>query len=134
LTGSSGLLLNKKKETISIGRLGEILAADYLVRQRYVIVEKNYRKQYGEVDIIARDGGVLVFVEVKTRQSIAFGTPFEAVDARKQRQLSRIAQDYIQSRRLSEVPARFDVIAVRLNRDNQPAALDHLKNAFDFVL
>jgi putative endonuclease len=128
------LLLKRKKETVSIGRLGETLAFEYLVRQRYVIVERNYRKQCGEVDIIARDGETLVFVEVKTRQSTAFGTPFEAVDARKQRQLSRIAQEYIQSRRLGEAPARFDVIAVRLNRDNQPATFDHLKNAFDFVL
>jgi putative endonuclease len=128
------LLLKRKKETLSIGRLGETLAFAYLIRQRYVIVEKNYRKQYGEIDIIAWDGETLVFVEVKTRQSTVFGTPFEAVDVRKQRQLSRIAQEYIQSRRLDEAPARFDVIAVRLNRDNQPASLDHLKNAFDFVL
>jgi putative endonuclease len=75
-----------------------------------------------------------VFVEVKTRQTTVFGTPFEAVDSRKQRQISRIAQEYIQSHRLGDEPARFDVIAVRLERDNQPATIDHMKNAFDFVL
>jgi putative endonuclease len=128
------MLFRRKTETISTGRRGESLALEFLIGLRYAIVEKNYRKQYGEVDIIARDGDTLVFIEVKTRQTTVFGTPFEAVDARKQRQLSRIAQEYIQSHRLGDEPARFDVIAVRLERDNQSATIDHMKNAFDFVL
>jgi putative endonuclease len=128
------MLFRRKTETISTGRRGESLALEFLIGLRYAIVEKNYRKQYGEVDIIARDGDTLVFIEVKTRQTTVFGTPFEAVDARKQRQISRIAQEYIQSHRLGDEPARFDVIAVRLERDNQPATIDHMKNAFDFVL
>ena len=128
------MLFRRKTETISTGRRGESLALEFLIGLRYAIVEKNYRKQYGEVDIIARDGDTLVFIEVKTRQTTVFGTPFEAVDARKQRQISRIAQEYMQSHRLGDEPARFDVIAVRLERDNQPATIDHMKNAFDFVL
>jgi len=128
------LFVKNKQATAPTGRLGESLAVEFLIGQRYAIVEKNYRRSCGEVDIIARDGNTLVFVEVKTRHSTVFGTPFEAVDARKQRQLSRIAQEYLQTHRLSEAPARFDVIAVRLNRDNRPAVIDHMKNAFDFVL
>lgn len=128
------MIVKRKPATLPIGRLGEALATEFLTGQRYAIVEKNYRKSYGEVDIIARDGDTLVFVEVKTRQSTAFGTPFEAVDGRKQRQLSRVAQEYLQSQGLSDAPARFDVVAVRLDRDNRPAAIDHLKNAFDFAL
>jgi len=128
------VVLRKKKTTLPTGRLGESLAAEFLTRRRYVIVAKNYRKPYGEVDIIARDGDTLVFVEVKTRQSLEFGSAFEAVDGRKQRQLCRIAQEYLQSHGLLEAPARFDVIAVRLDNDNRPVAIDHIKNAFDFAL
>jgi len=126
-------LLRKKKATRLTGCFGEALAVEFLTRRRYAIVEVNYRKPYGEVDIIARDGDILVFVEVKTRKSSGFGTPFEAVDSRKQRQISRIAQEYLQSHGLLETSARFDVIAIRLDGD-QPAVIDHIKNAFDCVL
>jgi putative endonuclease len=125
------MLLRKKKATQPTGRQGESLAAEFLVKQRYVIVEYNYRKPYGEVDIIARDGGTLVFIEVKTRKSSGFGSAFEAVDGRKQRRLSRIAQEYLQSRGLLGSPARFDVVAIRLDGDNRPVTIDHIKNAFD---
>jgi TIGR00252 family protein len=127
------VLLQKKKATQSTGRLGESLAAEFLVKQRYVILAHNYRKPYGEVDIIARDGKTLVFVEVKTRISSDFGSPFEAVDVRKQRRISRIAQEYLQSYDLVGAPARFDVIAIRLDSDNRPVAIDHMQNAFDYV-
>lgn len=126
--------LKKKGATVPTGRLGESLAVEFLLGQCYIILEKNYRKPFGEVDIIARDRDILVFVEVKTRHSAMFGTPFEAVDGRKQRQISRVAQEYLQTRGLIDTPARFDVIAVRLGRDNRAAAIDHLKNAFDFAL
>lgn len=117
----------------AIGRRGEELAIEFLVRQRYRILERNYRKSFGEVDIIARDKNTLVFIEVKTRQSTRFGTPFEAVDIRKQRQLSRIAQEYLQSHDSADVSARFDVIAVRLDRGSRLVAIDHLQNAFEWV-
>lgn len=127
------MLLWKKKATQPTGRLGESLAAEFLVNQRYVILECNYRKPYGEVDIIARDGDTLVFVEVKTRKSSGFGSAFEAVDRRKQRHLSRIAQEYLQSHSMVGSPARFDVIAIQLDNDSQPVRIDHIKNAFDCV-
>lgn len=125
------MLWRANKTAQPTGRLGESLAAEFLAGQRYVVVERNYRKPYGEIDIIARDGETVVFVEVKTRKSTEFGSAFEAVDRRKQRQISRIAQEYLHSRNLLGSPARFDVIAIRLDADNRPTAIDHLQNAFD---
>lgn len=127
-------MLFKKNATAATGHQGEALALAYLLGQQYAIVEKNYRKACGEVDIIAKDRDTLVFVEVKSRTSKAFGTPFEAVDARKQRQLSRIAHEYLHTHQLGEASARFDVIAVLLHPDNRPATIEHIKNAFDFNL
>jgi putative endonuclease len=123
----------KKADTATTGRLGETYAAEYLVRQGYEILEKNYRRQFGEVDIVARDRGTLVFVEVKTRHSHHYGAPVEAVDKRKQRQLSKIAQGYLLSNQLHDTAARFDVIGVILDTNNQPAQIELIRNAFDFV-
>ncbi len=113
-----------------LGKRGEDLAASYLKKKGYSIVTRNYRKRFGEVDIIARDGDTLVFVEVKTRSSQRFGTGAEAVDLRKQQQLSRIAQDYLVSRQVEYHQARFDVIAVALANPQQPQ-FTHIKNAFE---
>jgi putative endonuclease len=123
----------KKKDITPTGRLGEAFAAEYLVRQGYEILEKNYRRQFGEVDIVARDRGTLVFVEVKTRHSHLYGAPVEAVDKRKQRQLSKIAQGYLLSCQLHDTAARFDVIGVTLDKNNQPAQIELIRNAFDFA-
>ncbi|MCW5203487.1 YraN family protein [Desulfobulbus sp. US2] len=113
---------NSRKAT---GRSGEALAAQYLEQQGYIILERNYRLRIGEVDIIARDGEYLVFIEVKTRRSTRFGSPFEAVDARKQQQIVKIASAYLQGK---ELPVRFDVVAVHLN--GQDVRIEVLKNAF----
>jgi putative endonuclease len=123
----------KKTDTATTGRLGETFAAEYLVRQGYEILEKNYRRQFGEVDIVARDRGTLVFVEVKTRHSHLYGAPVEAVDKRKQRQLSKIAQGYLLSSQLHDTAARFDVIGVTLDKNNQPAQIELIRDAFDFA-
>ena len=131
--------LQEGEETMSgvsasgaIGRRGEEIAIEYLKRLRYRILERNYRKSFGEVDIIASDKETVVFIEVKTRQSARFGSPFEAVDTRKQRQISRVAQEYLQSHGSTDVSARFDVIAVRIDRDNS-FAIDHLRDAFEWI-
>jgi len=127
------MFFRKKADTAATGRLGENFAIAYLVRQGYEILENNYRKQFGEVDIIAREQGAIVFIEVKTRHSNVFGTPSEAVNGRKQRQLSRIAQDYLLNHQLSDAAARFDVIGVTLDQHNRPAAIELIRNAFDAV-
>ncbi|MGI6655667.1 MAG: YraN family protein [Desulfobulbus sp.] len=114
------------------GRIGEELALDYLREQGYGIAEKNYRTPYGEVDIVARDGQTMVFVEVKTRSSSRFGTPFDAVDSRKQLHLCRAARAYLHCHGLAGTSARFDVISVELSRtDGGEPRITHLQNAFD---
>ena len=115
----------KDKET---GRVGEDAAVRYLEQQGYLILERNFRLRIGEVDIIARDGAYLVFIEVKTRRSNIFGSPFEAVNQRKQQRIARVALAYTARQRL-EVPVRFDVAAVHLA--GGAVRVELLKNAFE---
>jgi putative endonuclease len=113
-----------------IGGSGEDMAAAFLQGLGYVILTRNYRKRFGEIDIVAEEGNTLVFVEVKTRSSGAFGCPLEAVDDRKQRRMARAALDYLSSRKQHDRPARFDVVAVHLPPQGQPR-IEHVRNAFD---
>jgi putative endonuclease len=113
-----------------IGGRGEDIAAAFLQGLGYAILTRNYRKRFGEIDIVAEEGDTLVFVEVKTRSSVAFGSPLEAVDARKQRRMARAALDYLSSRKQHSRPARFDVVAVHLPTQGQPR-IEHVRNAFD---
>ena len=113
-----------------VGGSGEEIAAAFLRGLGYVILTRNYRKRFGEIDIVAEEGDTLVFVEVKTRTSDAFGSPLEAVDGRKQQRMARAALDYLSARKLHGRPARFDVVAVRLRGREQPR-IEHVRNAFD---
>ena len=112
------------------GQAGEELAADYLKRLGYELLGRNYRCRGGEVDIVARDGATLVFVEVKTRRSTAFGLPQQAVTQFKQRQIARAAQTWLAQHRKHGTSARFDVLSVLLLPD-RPAEIEHITNAFD---
>ena len=94
--------------------------------------EETFRCRWGEIDIVARDGDVLVFVEVKTRRTISFGPPQAAVTPFKQRQISKAALFWLARRRLQEVNARFDVIAILLCEHEVPA-IEHIKNAFELA-
>jgi putative endonuclease len=96
------------------GKKGEELAAAYLAQTGYRIVERNYRCVFGEIDIVAWEGEILVFVEVKSRRTEAFGAPQVAVGPAKQDKISRIALNYLSEKHLRRHPARFDVVAVRL--------------------
>ncbi|HHL35609.1 MAG TPA: YraN family protein [Desulfobulbaceae bacterium] len=118
------------KTTTSVGRYGEDIAAAWLSEHGYVIVERNYRRRFGEVDIIAEQDGYLVFIEVKTRSSSRFGTPFDAVTLKKQQQLSRIAGEYLQHHGQTNTRCRFDVLAVRLEA-GKPPKVDVIVNAFE---
>ena len=102
-------MLNRRQR---LGKSGEETVAEYLKKKGYTIVVVNYRCKVGEIDIIARDDSVLVFIEVKTRSDLKYGLPAEAVTPRKQRQISRAAQWYLTEKKLLDVPARFDVISV----------------------
>ena len=98
------------------GRLGERLARLRLVLSGYRIVEVNYRTRYGEIDIVARDGDELVFVEVKTKRSKEYGPPEEEVDGRKQQKLTRMALMYLAEKRGGhDAACRFDVVTVDLS-------------------
>jgi putative endonuclease len=99
---------------ISTGKRGEELAAAYLAKAGYRIIERNYRCFFGEIDIVAEEGETLVFVEVKSRRSAAYGDPQLAVGREKQKKISRIAMNYLTERHWCHRPARFDVVAVKM--------------------
>jgi putative endonuclease len=114
---------------LRFGALGEDAAAELLRKAGYRIVARNHRCSRGEVDVIAEKGDLLVFVEVRTRATAAFGGPEETVGTRKQRRVIAAARDYLAQRRGPPKAARFDVIAVVDGPSG--AALTHFENAFD---
>ncbi len=95
-----------------LGDTGEDLAAAALKKQGYKILERNYLTPLGEIDLIARQGKTLVIIEVKTRKSLRFGSPQEAVSAAKQAKLRRLADYYLKEKRLTGAPVRFDVVGI----------------------
>jgi putative endonuclease len=111
------------------GQHGEHLAADYLLQQGYRIQQQNYRCRSGEIDIIAWDGAVLVFVEVKTKGHVTFGAPQAMVDRRKQRTITQVAMTYVQQQHLQNTALRFDVVAVTLPPGGAPE-VTHVPAAF----
>lgn len=117
-------------ERKSLGKAGEDLAERYLKRQGYAIVERNYRCPLGEIDLIALNKRVVVFVEVKTRRVDTSGAPLESVNAVKQRRLKRTALHYLSKHRLHDRDVQFDVVGISLRSD--PPAVQHVRHAFDF--
>jgi putative endonuclease len=114
-----------------LGNYGEFLAKQYLKVQGYRILEENFRNKLGEIDLIAQDGKTICFVEVKTRQNLDQGQPFEAVTPWKIRKLSQMAMSYLKYRFHSlEIPSRFDVISIVQEKEKSPS-IQHIKNAFD---
>ena len=111
------------------GEAGEALAARLLSKRGYKILETNHRNPLGEIDLIARDGDSLVFVEVKTRKSLHFGNPKWAVTPRKQRKLSMVALYYLKTTGQSQSKARFDVVAIH-SAGPRPE-IEIVQNAFE---
>src|SRR5262249_27055021 len=113
----------------SLGKLGEDLAATALERLGYAILARRYRTRHGEIDLIAQDDAVTVFVEVKVRLSGSRGSAAEAVTRAKQRRLVSMAEDYLSRHALVDVPCRFDVVAI----DGEPDDVNVVvyRNAFD---
>jgi putative endonuclease len=112
--------------TREIGELGERQGLKHLKKAGYKIVEKNFRAIAGEIDIIARDKGDLVFVEIKLRTTSEFGTPGEAVDARKQGKIIRSALQYVKTKKISGANIRFDVLSIGPGEEE----INLIKNAF----
>ncbi|WP_375489517.1 YraN family protein [uncultured Jatrophihabitans sp.] len=119
----------------AVGRFGEQVAADLVCERGMQILDRNWRGPGGELDIVARDGATLVFVEVKTRSSRAYGLPAEAVDARKAARIRRLAGQWMTAHRDGGgVPfwqtVRFDVVSVIRDRAGSALDVDHLVGAF----
>jgi putative endonuclease len=115
----------------AVGRFGEDLAAEHLAVAGLAVLERNWRCREGELDIIARDGAELVFAEVKTRSSLAFGTPAEAIDPVKAARIRRLALRWIDEHRSDGFwqSVRFDVISVLRHRAGG-VEVQHLRGAF----
>jgi len=113
------------------GESSENLAVWYLKQNGYKIIEQNYRNRLGEIDIIAREKKTIVFVEVKSRKSIRYGSPKWAVTPKKQRKISMVALYYLKSTQQIDAKARFDVVAITSNRDEPQ--IEIVKNAFDLA-
>lgn len=118
----------KRKTT---GAIGEKLAADYLIKQGYEIIETNYRCKEGEVDIIARDNDFLVFIEVRTKNSRVFGSPEESVTNTKKQHLKNVAARYIESHDKLSQQWRIDFVAVELDRAGRPQRIEVIKDAVE---
>lgn len=114
-----------------LGDRGERTAVRYLKQQGFQILERGCRTTFGEVDIVAIDGSHIVFVEVKTRSSLERGSPFEAVDQRKQQTLTRAALSWLKQKRRLDQPARFDVISILWPEESGEPRITHFRNAFD---
>lgn len=105
----------------TLGRFGEVVAEGYLRRQGYELVARNWRCRQGEIDLVARQGGDWVFVEVRTRRSATCGTAAESVTPAKQRRLVRLAQAFLQAEGLEDVSWRIDVVTVEVDQAGRPA-------------
>ena len=112
-----------------VGIQGEDRAVAEVERRGYAVLARRYRTRHGEIDIVARDGETIVFVEVKAKESAEFGTAAEAVTSRKQRRVISMAVDYLARNRLTSSPCRFDVVAI--DGVGEDAILTYYRGAFD---
>jgi putative endonuclease len=112
----------------AVSRRGEEIAVRFLHEQGYRVVARNYRCRFGEIDLIARDGETLAFIEVKTRRSQAFGPPALAVTIEKQRHLVKASQVYLAQRGKAHELCRFDVVTIEMQADT--LRIEIIKNAF----
>ena len=118
------------RHNLDIGKFGENLAVDFLTKRGYKIADRNFSCPLGEMDLVARENGVVVFIEVKSRSSIRFGLPQEAVDFNKRRKLAQVALFYMKMNNLSGMGMRFDVVSVLINRAKMDAVIQLERNAF----
>jgi putative endonuclease len=115
----------------SLGKRGEDLACQELKRRGYAILDRRFRTRCGELDIVAKDGNVFVFVEVKARSGCRFGTPFESLTWQKRQRLSSMAESYLFLKRLSGVACRFDVVSILESPDG--CTIELIRGAFELA-
>lgn len=114
----------------ALGALGEAAAAAWLEAHGYQVLARNLRTRYGEIDLVARTGATVVFVEVKSRTGMRYGHPSEAIGARKQRRIVRLATPALRQLGLHGRAVRFDAIAVRMDGRGAVLDLEHTPDAF----
>jgi len=114
----------------SLGKWGEDLACSYLLKNGYIILQRNYRCRFGEIDIIANKSSELIFIEVKTRTSIEYGYPSEAITYKKQMRYNKLAMCYLKETGRKSVSCRFDIIEVLVNRNKNTIFINHIQDAF----
>ncbi len=115
---------------IETGKIGEENSITYLNKMGYDILKRNYKTPFGELDVIAKESGAIVFIEIKTRRSRAYGMPEESVHLRKQRKLIQSAQCYLKQNRSLSKASRFDVLSVLIRPSGQ-FEFNLIQNAFE---
>ena len=126
-----GFLKKRKKwNHLALGRWGEKQAARYLRRKGWRIIERNFNCSAGEIDLIADDDGMLVFVEVRTRNESSFGSAEQSVDAKKEGRISRAAEWYLNAWPRDKIEHRFDIVAVELKNNENSWEIKHYRAAF----
>jgi putative endonuclease len=116
------------RSRVALGKIGEDLACRELRRLGYAILARRYRRRTGELDIIARDGPTVVFIEVKAREGRKFGDAVEGVTGLKRRRMTRVALEYLVRHRLTDCPCRFDVVSIHM--ENEQPVIELYQNAF----
>ncbi len=112
-----------------LGKIGEDIASEFLQKKGYKIIQKNFKCRQGEIDIIAKDKNELVIVEVKTRKSLEYGAPVDAVDNNKRKHIYKVAEYYLHINKLENIFIRFDVIEIFVK--NKKVYINHLKNVIN---
>lgn len=119
----------EKKNKRVTGSKGEEIACEFISGLGYKIIQRNYQFGHGEIDIIAKDGNTLVFIEVKYRKNLEFGPPELAITKGKQNQIKKTAAAYLWEKNLTDTDSRVDVIAILYPKDQKPK-INHIINAF----
>jgi putative endonuclease len=114
-----------------LGNRGEQLALNFLKKKGFRILETNYRCPHGEIDIITRQKDCLVFIEVRTKTNLAFGSPEESITNAKKRHLESVANHYLQNLAKMPLSWRIDLIAIELESDNKLKRIEHIENAIE---
>lgn len=112
----------------AIGIKGEDISANYLIKNGYNLIERNYRSKNGEIDLIALNNNEIVFIEVKTRTNLKYGMPIEAINYKKKRCIIKTAKEYVYKNKYKNINIRFDVIEIYLL--NNMYKIRHVKNVF----
>ena len=113
-----------------IGSFGEALARDYLISKGYKILNMNFRNKFGEIDIICKKNNLLIFCEIKSRYSNSFGSPIESITCYKQKQIIKLSELYLISKKYYNFNVRYDIIEVIFNTITSSHIIKHVQDAF----